>query len=290
MRALVKLLLVVMLGCAALPAAAADVKFPAPIEAAFADAKAAMMEDPALVLRHVATAEELARKLPDARQRALALATARWLAGEARLRSNEPEAAGRLLAEGLKLIEPIKETIKLRGDLLMSQGAYFMQRDEAALALSSFQRACKIFQELKEARSEAIALQNIGALYSGANDAKSAAKYYQQASDAFSGDPMLSLSLHNSRGNVLLVLERYDEAEAEYQKALDIARSLGKPLLEARLLGNLARAQVEAGELDIAERTLAQGFALARGEDARPVVFGLELDRVASDQRIACVA
>ncbi|MCW3835381.1 ATP-binding protein [Sphingomonas canadensis] len=257
---------------AAIPGAALAQPFPKPVEDAFAAAKAEMMTDQQATLRHVAQAEALAAKLPDERQRVLALATARWLAGEAHLRSNAPDKAAPLLAQGLALVNGIREPIKLRGDLLMSQGALFMQRDQAAEALSNFQQAYYIFREVKEPRSQAIAYQNMATLYSTANDNEKAEQYLREAAELFDGDPMLSLSLHNNRGNVLLVLERYPEAEAEHLKAVEIARKLGKPLLEARVLVNLVRSQVNMRKFADAERTLARGFALIRDADAPPML------------------
>jgi signal transduction histidine kinase len=271
MRVLLRIVLALAFGLAALPAAAADAKFPKAVEAEFANAKAAMMQDPATVLRHVAAAEALAVKIPDVRQRAFALATARWLAGEAHLRNDQPDAAAPLLAEGLRLIAPFKEALKLRGDLVMSQGELYVQRDQAALALVSYQQAFQIFVAARQPRSQAIAYQNIALLYSSANDNENAEKYFRQAAEQFDGDPMLSLSLHNNRGNVLLTLERYPEAEAEYLKALATARDEQNALLEARILINVARTRLEARKYNSAEQALTQGFALTRGPEAQGV-------------------
>jgi signal transduction histidine kinase len=284
MRVLARLSLLLFFACVALPAWAAGAPhFPKPIETAFADAKSAMMEDPAMVLQHVAVAERLANRLEDPSQKALALATARWLASEAHLRSNQPDAAAPLLTEGLRLIAPIKQNIKLRGDLLMSQGELYMQRDMAAGALSNYLEAADVFKSVGEPRSRAIALQNIAMLYSLANDNDNADQYFAMADEAFAGDPMLSLSLYNNRGNVLLNVERYGEAEIEYRKALKIARTRDNKALEARILGNIARSQVEARKLDEAERTLAEGFALAKGADAQ----GFRQQLLATAARVA---
>ncbi|MEI9928961.1 MAG: tetratricopeptide repeat protein [Sphingomonas sp.] len=123
--------------------------------------------------------------------------------------------------------------------------------------------------QLGERRRQAIALSYIAALYSAANDGGKAEQYYRQAAGVYGGDPALSLTLRNNRGNVLLALERYNEAGAEYLEAIKIARQLKDPLIEARVLGNLARAQVDENQLDAAERTLTRGFALAPGSDAK---------------------
>ncbi|NYT39198.1 histidine kinase [Sphingomonas sp. R-74633] len=231
-------------------------------------AKDSMMSDQAEALRHAATIDLLARKLPDSRQRALAQATARWLSAEAHLRNDEPAKAEPLIADGLGLINAIQEPIKLRGDLLMSQGALFMALDQAVRALDSYQNAFRIFGEVKEARSQAVALQNIASLYSSANDNGRAEQYFRQAADLYDGDPVLSLSLHNNRGNVLFAMDRNVEAAREYEEALRIAREIGKPVLEARILSNYARSQVALKHFDLASELISRGFELVKGADA----------------------
>ena len=258
----------VALLCLAQPALAAEPPFPTQLEAVFSRAKQSMMSDPEAARRELATAESLARNIADTRQRALALATARWLGAEAYLRNNAPEKAGPMLAQGLKMIEPIAEPIKLRGDLLMSQGAWLMQSDKAAQALKNFQDAFEIFGKVDQPRSQAIALQNIALLYTEANDNQSAEKYLAQAARTYGGDQALSVSLHNNRGNVLMSLERYGDAETEYAEGVRIARAMSDPLLEAWVLGNLARNQVEARKFDAAQATLDRGFALTRQGDS----------------------
>nr|WP_256731338.1 ATP-binding protein [Sphingomonas sp. dw_22] len=150
----------------------------------------------------------------------------------------------------------------------MSQGAFYMQRAQAVEALTNFQDAYRIFGAVKEPRSQSIALQNIASLYLSANDTSRAEAYYRQAAEAYDGDPLMSLSLHNNIGSALMVLERYSQAEEEFGKALEIAQKLGKPLLEARILANIGRNRVELKQFDAADRTLSRAFALATGPDA----------------------
>ena len=269
MRAPLRLVVLALALAVIQPARADDAAFPAPLQTQIDAAKSSMMADQAQVLRHVVLIDGLARRIPDTRQRTLALATARWLGAEAYLRSNASERARPLLDEGLRLIGAIPAPIKLRGDLLMSQGALHMQANEPVKALANYQEAFRIFGSVREPRSQAIALQNIGGLYSVANDDNRAQQYYRQASELYDGDPALSLSLHNSRGNVLARAdEGRAEAEKEYEAALAIARQLEKPLLEARILVNLARNQVELKHYEAADRTLARGFKLVEEADA----------------------
>ncbi|MDG2535794.1 ATP-binding protein [Sphingomonas sp. HITSZ_GF] len=269
MRAALRHLLAFVALLVAVPAFADAAKeFTPAITAEIQAARESMLADQPEALRHAVAIDALSRKLADQRQQRMGLAAARWLAGEAHLRMDQPDQAAPLLADGLRLIESIQEPIKLRGDLLMSQGALFMARDQAVRALNNYQQAAEIFQQVGELRSKAIAYQNIAQLYNTANDFDSAEKNFQRAVETFDGDPILSLSLHNNRGNALSSAKRYQEAIAEYQLAVGIARQLGKPALEAMMLSNLARGQISLGQFDQADRTVKRGFELIRGADA----------------------
>jgi signal transduction histidine kinase/CheY-like chemotaxis protein len=265
MRALPLLALALV---AAAPAYAAGDDLPKAIASEVQAAKDSMMSDQAAALRHAAAIEKAANGLTDPRQHALAVATARWLAAEARLRNDEPDKAAPLLADGLRIVRTVNEPTKLRGDLLMSLGALYMARNQAVQALQSYQDAFKIFGALSETRSQAIALQNIGTLYVAANDDGRAEQYFRQAAELYGSDPLLSLSLHNNRASVLYTLERYAESTREYKAALSIAREMDQPLLEARLLSNLARSEIALKQFGEADLAVTRGFQLLRGADA----------------------
>ncbi|WP_084584460.1 ATP-binding protein [Sphingomonas azotifigens] len=215
--------------------------------------------DPDPLLRRI---EAVAARTPDPQQRALIEGTALWLRAEMQLRNDHAEEAQASLQRAQQVVKAIPRPVRLKGDLLISLGNQFMMRDKAADALSAFQQAYRIFEQVGEPRSEAIALQSIGLLYSTAQDDNRAERYFRQAALQFTGDDLLSLTLHNRRGNVLLVLERYGEANAEYREAVALARKLGKPMLEARVLDNMARSLVEARDLRQARSTLDRAFAL----------------------------
>ena len=283
MRARPRVLTLLIAALALLVAAPALAQTSKPVDAAMERARTAMVSDPDEGLKLVGDAEVLAQRLPAGRDRTIALATAKWLRSEGYLRLHDVAKARPLIAQALADIAPIKEPIKLRGDLLLSLGSLQMDDSKAAAALESYQRAFRIFQSLGEKRSMSLANYYLGGLYSAANDNLQAEKYYAAAAEAYDGDPMLSLTLHNNRGNVLLVLERYDEADGEYAKAIAIARQLGNPLLEARILSNLARSQVENGKLDAADATLARGFSLTRGSEA----LGFRQQMLATAARVA---
>ena len=221
--------------------------------------------DPAPLIQRI---NEMANHIADPSDRALVHGTALWLEAELELRADHIDAARASLDAAERAIAPISTTVRLKGDLLISLGNLFMMRDQAAEALSAFQRAYRVFETLHEPRSQALALQSIGSLYVTARDDSRAERYFRQAALLYSGDDLLSLTLHNSRGNVLLVLERYGEANAEYAKAVLLARKLGTRILEARILDNMARNQIEARDLKGARETLDRAFSLASGNEA----------------------
>lgn len=221
--------------------------------------------DPVPIINRVAA---MAVRVSDPAERALVQGTALWLLAEVQLRSGQIGAAKMSLARAQQVVAAIKTPVALKGDLQIAWGNLFLMQQKAADALTAFQRAYRVFEQVRDPRSQAMALQSIGSLYSTASDHDRAERYYRQASLVYDGDPLLSLALHNRRGNVLLVLERYREADAEYAAAVALARKLGKPMLEARILDNLARSQVEARDLAAAKATLARAFSLASGSDA----------------------
>lgn len=232
------------------------------VEATIAAAKSSMVADPKQALSRAQDLELQARSLGDRRDRIVALATARWLSGEAWLRLNEIERAGPLLADGLRLLDASGESRKLRGDLLMSQGAFLAASGKAAQALMNYQAAHRIFSVVGEGRSAAIALQHIAMLYSAANDFVRAERYYLQAARTYQGDPLLLLSLRNNLGSLFLRADRYADAEAQFLQALVSARALKDSTLEVRVLNNLARVQIELRKFASAESVIARGLGL----------------------------
>src|SRR3569623_522713 len=189
-----------------------------------------------------------------------ALATATWLLGEAYVRDNQIEKGGPLINAALATIGRVAPGTKLNGDALLSRGNYNARNANVSGALTDIQAAFEIYRKIGETRSQAIALLTISALYLDANDYNGALKYVDQALEVYHGDPLLLVSMHNNRGDMLRELGRYGEAEAEFGKAMDLARGLKSPALLLPILRNVARNELAAGKLDAADRTLAEAF------------------------------
>lgn len=265
----------------AVPAATSPTTAPSTFGAfdvAIDDAKAAMLIDPKTAVDKARAAEAIAEQFAAPADRAIAVATAKWLQGEAYLRLNETTRADQPITIAWTLASRQSPHSKLLGDILLSRGGLYAAQTKVAAALADYQAAFAIFRAIGDARSQSRALLSIATLYSDGNDNESALRYFGQALDVYRGDPGLSVSIYNNRGAILQDLGRYDAAELEFRRALEIERPLDSPLLRARILGNLARNRLKAGRLASAERTILQGLALtADGEAAgwRPQLLAI---------------
>ena len=225
-----------------------------------------MLVDPVKTVAEASEAEQVARSLDPSRQ-GVALATARWLQGEAWLRLNNPGKAGPLIESANDAVAASHTVTKLNGDVLLSRGGYHTAIASVAAALSDYQNAFRIYHRIGETRSQAIALLSIAGLYQDAKDYSNALRYYQQARDIYNGDPALLVSIYNNQGDALKELGRFAESEAQFRHALALARTMKSPVLEAQILRNIAREQLLAGRLDAADQTVREVAGVAGADD-----------------------
>ncbi|MBV6701115.1 winged helix-turn-helix domain-containing protein [Kitasatospora aureofaciens] len=74
----------------------------------------------------------------------------------------------------------------------------------------------------------------------------------------------------NDLGIILSLANRPAEALPFFEQALAISRVVGAPIGEARLLGNMARAQLGLGEAEVAVRSVTEAVATARASKNGP--------------------
>ena len=289
MRTALPALLLVMV--APFPAAAAPapatVSAPAPalapttfeaFDSSIEQTKQAMMADPEVALQSALAATRIASRLPASRKAEVATITADWLHGEALIFLNRLPDASPIIDAALERARRFAPNTKLHGDLLRSHGAIAAATGSILAALNDYQHAHDVFRKAGVARSQALVLQDIGQIYWDAGDYARSLDYYEQSDEAYDGDRMLTLTLNNSRAEVFRKMKRYADAKTAFEAALKQARTLGSPLLETRILTNLAGSEAEAGHLQSAQAAIDRAIALSRhGEAAgwRPFVFGV---------------
>ncbi len=244
-------------------------------EETIAEAKSLMMGDSAQALKLAREAKDLVAG--DTKAENKSRLTAQWLEGEALMRLNRGDEAQAIIASALNEVAKSFPGDKLHADLLRSQASYKARQAEYGEALSFFLEADERYKALGENRSRAIVLQNIGSLYSDARDYERMLGYYRQAGEAFPEDNALALSAHNNTGNALKQLERLEEAEEEFRQALSVAGKMSSPLLEARILTNIASTQYRNGQYAAAEDTAARGLRIAydQAPEWLPFLYGV---------------
>ncbi|GAB5489479.1 MAG: hypothetical protein Pars2KO_30490 [Parasphingorhabdus sp.] len=244
-------------------------------EAEIGATKSSMMSDPAAALRSAKKAATIAEGMP-AKDAPIAKATSQWLEGEALTRLNKAQIAEPVIAKALATVQAADPNSKLYADLLKSKAAIISKVGKVEDALSILHEAYRKYEELGEKRSQAIILHNIGSIYYEAGDYARVLKYYDQAKSVYGEDLALNLSASNNRGNALRDMGRFVEAEQQYQAALSIATEMKSPLLQTRILNNLAFAQYSQGNYDQADATAVQGLGLVRGAaaDWEPFLWG----------------
>ena len=251
---------------------------PTPFDTQIGESKAAMMADPSTALVHAQAAERIAAGEPDARARALDLAQAKWLEGEALTRIDRVADAKPVVAEALATVARLDPNGKLHGDLLGTDAVIKSIVGELPAALGEFQSAYGIFVRIGDARSQAKVLQRIGSIYFDARDYPRVLKYYAQSAEVYKGDPALTISAYNNLGDTLKEMHRFRDAEAHYRIALKVTHEVDSAILESKVLNNIASAEYWAGDLAKADATADRALARAKGleTDDQAFIWGVK--------------
>jgi signal transduction histidine kinase len=237
-----------------------------------------IMLDPARALADSDALRRMAVPSDSVERRTHINATADWIRAEVLISFNRPDDALRTIERALTSVDRWNPEPGLRGELVLARGGVANLKGNVEQALSDNQEAFRLLGRAGNARGQAIALQNIGAIYADAGDYQGALKSFDQSVEAYSGDPKLLLAAHNNRGNSLFELHRYSAAAAAFQQALVIARRMGNQLQQARILRNIAATEAESKDFGAAETALAEAFRLsARGPAAgsQPALYGV---------------
>ncbi len=246
-----------------------------------ADAKKTMMADPKSALGKARSAAALAQSQPVSPDQQQALAMGLWLEAEALTRVNQVPQARTVLDEAIKITSGANKITKLDGDLTLALARVGDNEGDVALALKSYHKAYGIFVKIGQLRGQSIALQGLGSIYGEAHDLQREIDYYKQAAQVYSAEPALQLSIANNVGFALHQAGRYDEALAEFKKALPIAAALKSPFLQARILTNIAATYAKLENFSAAQSAANQALKLLGKNDEEgwtPFVWGIKAE------------
>jgi signal transduction histidine kinase/CheY-like chemotaxis protein len=237
-------------------------------ETAMAAAKSAMLIDPNDALVKATDAERYGAQIQPATRRNLAVATSRWLQGEAYLRSNDSDNADARIRQAIAIVSRLEPRSKLEADILLSLGWLDSNQGRVGDALLDYQRSFEIYRMLPDPRGQAKALVFIALLYIQAMDPGTADRYYKQALEVYKSDINMSVSIYNNRGLAFAESHQYAEAGKQLRMALGLAKTLDSRNLLQQIYINIARVELASGNLPLAEQAISAGQKAADPKDA----------------------
>jgi signal transduction histidine kinase len=228
-------------------------------------AKRAVMTNPPEALAQADLAAALLKALPPTFENKATSAEVRWAQAAALFGLHRPKESLAISSVALTQdIGPKAPPTKLLGDLHMIKGEALAELGQIEEALAELQQAFRIFQAANQPRSQAIAFQAIGSIYLMARDYDRGLWYFTQSAEVYKGDPSLLLSAFNNRAVARMEQGKAAKAVGDFNLALVYAKRLNSKVLEARILGNLARAQVQVGAYQDARAGIERGMEIAR--------------------------
>ncbi len=232
-----------------------------PLDRRFDAIRAALVAEPRAGLRAGQELERVALQRDGASSRLVAAGI--WLQAEAYIRLDQEAAAKRSVDRSLAILARLNPRVAIEGDALRTRGDLSADEGQVAAALGDYQSAYRVYLAAGDRRGQAMALLSIGALYRQGSDFEAALRYYEQAIEAYGGDPLLSVSLLNNRGNVISEMRDYRRAIVDFERALVAVRRLNNPSFEVQILRNLARTQRAAGDDAAAWQSVMAGMKIA---------------------------
>ena len=226
-----------------------------------------MMAHPDVALTVAQRAASIVEKLKGEPRYREAAATAFCLEAEALNRINRNAEARRMVTKASEFAGGRSRLTKLDGDLALSRAAIANSAGDFALALKNYQQAHAIFVRLGIRRSQAIALLDLGGLYDKARDFNREIRYYNEAAEAYAGDPAIALATANNLGFALQQTGRYVQAIPRFEQALTIASLLKSSTLQASILDSLATSYARIQRFSEAERAANRSLLLESGRD-----------------------
>jgi CHAT domain-containing protein/predicted negative regulator of RcsB-dependent stress response len=185
--------------------------------------------------------------------------------GEIEVQRSGPQTAMRAWRESLRRFEALHDTAGIAASLgsLAKGFAYLEQLDTAE---AYFKRALDYAQRIGNNEEQAEGFASLGAI-SGMRGNWEASRSYLTRAEPFRrrGGDLAGLARdQNGLGNVLRRTGDVRGARRAYQRSYEFFLSVGDETSGERPLANLARIEMDAGEISSAAAHLAQALAMAR--------------------------
>ncbi|MBW4443862.1 MAG: CHAT domain-containing protein [Plectolyngbya sp. WJT66-NPBG17] len=157
---------------------------------------------------------------------------------------------------------PVSDSRKTQAEQLSKQGYQLLQVSQFGEALTVYQQALKLYQQIGDRVGEGAALNNIGAAYRSFGQYSKALDFYQQALKLYQqiGDRAGEGITLNNIGAAYRSFGQYSKALDFYQQALQILQEVGDRAVEGITLSNIGLVYNSLGQypkaLDFLQQSL----------------------------------
>lgn len=168
--------------------------------------------------------------------------------------------------KALRLLPKEQGSLRLRGELLHTQGNIRFYTGQPAEAVGSYAEALSYFRKGGHKRLEGTMLMNIGFVSQAMGDYEGALKYYQESYniDLQIGDRLYTGAKLANIGQAYAEIGQYDRAEKYLRKALDLCQTVEDVSGVGDVLTTLGQIRLWQGNVDSARKKLLEGVRLSR--------------------------
>lgn len=217
-------------------------------------------------------ANRVLAKFDQAMAAAVAAGTPLLQADALRLRARALNDLGRndealdSVGKALQLLPGDNEGLRLRGEVLHTQGNIRFYTGKQREAVESYAEALALFRKLQFRRLEATMLMNIGFVSQCMGEYEGALRYYQDSYniDLEIGDRFYTGAKLANIGQAHAEMGQFDRAEKYLRKAGDLCRSVEDTGGLSDTLTTLGQMRLWQGRVADARKYLAKGLDLAR--------------------------
>ncbi len=170
------------------------------------------------------------------------------------------------IATASRVLVQTADAPKAEADRLFQQGSEQFQTSQFTAALQSWQKALKIYREIKNRQSEGKVLGTLGLAYDSLGDYKKAIEYYQQSlaiAQEIQDLDVEGAALRNL-GIAYHLLGDYPKAISYLEQSLAFSQKIKDRRGEGAALGNLGLAYYYVGDYPKAIEYHQQNLAIAR--------------------------
>lgn len=175
--------------------------------------------------------------------------------------NNQFQKALDILQQSSNIFESLPNIEKEQASLLVLQGWVNDKLSKYYVAITNYEKAFQIYNELNDELGKARTLLNIGTIHTRVGDKVTAISYFQQAKNGYKKleNKIGLVYCYNNIGYIHELNEAYESALVEYQKALKLAEETKLLRMHSSILANTGISNMKLGRYEKGLTALKKG-------------------------------